>query len=173
MTARAIARTSTCAGLVAKIGELGDDGLLRARQEVASTAPDGDERDRQARIGGLAPQLRRELAPTRRLMLPGRPPASPRSGEMTTTPTCLTARDFIRGRSSSSAACVASRATSRISSSEYGRDATTRSCARRILLLATICTARVICATFLTDRMRRRISLAVAIPSSRELSCGA
>ena len=41
---------------------------------------------------------------------------------------------------------------------EPAHSAVTRSCARRILLLATSCTARVICATFRTERIRRRIS---------------
>src|SRR5579862_6008593 len=100
---------------------------------------------------------------TRRLTLPGSAPASPPSGEITTMPTRLTSRDCIRGRSSCPSAWLESRVSRRASSSEYGRDASTRSCARRILLLATICTARVIWAMFFTDWMRRRISRVDAI----------
>ena len=45
------------AGLVAEPRELRDQVLPRAHEEVASLAPDRDERDRQLRIARLAAQL--------------------------------------------------------------------------------------------------------------------
>src|SRR5687768_11059886 len=64
---------------------------------------------------------------------------------------------------SSVAAAAATFASTFRKSAPYGRDAITRSCARRSLAAETIFMALVICCVFLTERMRRRISIKLGI----------
>src|SRR5690348_13564674 len=100
------------------------------------------------------------IAPLIRLELNA--PASPLSAVIRTSSMRLSARCASKGfeptRSSVAAAAATLPSTCR-KSEAYGRAAITRSCARRSLAAETIFMALVICCVFLTERMRRRISI--------------
>ena len=78
----------------------------------------------------------------------------------------LISRFSVRGCWNSPAPAVAAASTSFIKDA-YGRPARAACCALRILAEATICIALVICAVFLTDLMRRRMSRVLGMMSGR------
>src|SRR5579864_7119694 len=69
--------------------------------------------------------------------------------------------------SGSTAAAAATLASTFASSATYGRAAITRSCARRSFAAETIFMALVICCVFLTERMRRRMSIRLGMSQLR------
>src|ERR1700754_4763610 len=80
----------------------------------------------------------------------------------------LTCKRGRRLASSLPAAAAATFERTRFIISAYGRDATARSCARRSLAAETIFMALVICCVFLTERMRRRMSIKLGIAVFRD-----
>src|SRR5262249_23280292 len=71
--------------------------------------------------------------------------------------------------SSSDATAAATFDNTLRSNAPYGREAITRSCARRSFAAETIFMALVICWVFFTDRMRRRISIRLGMGGGRQL----
>src|SRR5262249_5643433 len=109
-----------------------------------------------SKINRCAPLIRFEL----------KAPASPLSPVISTSKIRCAGRcassGFSAARSSVAAAAATFARTFR-NSEPYGRDAITRSCARRSFAAETIFMALVICCVFLTERMRRRISIRLGI----------
>src|SRR5436305_8279232 len=84
----------------------------------------------------------------------------------------FSSRRWSSGCAAASSVWLAARAafcSMRSSMVAYGRAANTRSCARRSLAAETIFMALVICCVFLTERMRRRISIRLGMRCFRVL----
>src|SRR5439155_13810764 len=93
-------------------------------------------------------------------------PARPLSAVIRTNKTRRSSRRASSGFSvarSSPAAAAATLPRTLRSIPPYGREAMVRSCARRSFAAETIFMALVICCVFLTERMRRRISIKLGI----------
>src|SRR5262245_46046050 len=106
----------------------------------------------------------KRCAPLMRLVLNA--PARPLSPVISTSRIRRSSRRASKGFSatrSSPAAAAATLPSTLRSIPAYGRDARVRSCARRSLAAETIFMALVICCVFLTERMRRRISMRLGI----------
>src|SRR5436305_9510601 len=81
----------------------------------------------------------------------------------------FSSRRWSSGCAAASSVWLAARAafcSMRSSMVAYGRAASTRSCARRSFAAETIFMALVICCVFLTDRMRRRMSIRLGMAYS-------
>src|SRR5439155_16738930 len=99
-------------------------------------------------------------------------PARPLSAVIRTNKTRRSSRRASSGFSvarSSPAAAAATLPRTLRSIPPYGREAMVRSCARRSFAAETIFMALVICCVFLTERMRRRISIRLGICLYRRL----
>src|SRR4030088_2363249 len=112
------------------------------------------------------------------VMLALNAPASPLSPVTTISSMFFSSRCASKGCLGSpvSGSSISARATSDFSTllniCAYGRAAITRSCARRSLAAETIFMALVICCVFLTDRIRRRMSIKLGMVYMPSGHCG-
>ena len=140
---------------------LAGDRICAPAEEVAALAADQFELDRGVRMLGDEAlrgfdQVRVERARQSAVGGEQRPAESAVSGRSLQQRRCSRSRrSRPRRPRRSTARAAASRA--------YGRAAITRSCARRSFAAETIFMALVICCVFLTERMRRRMSIRLGI----------